>query len=140
MRPSSHSSRSRTSRKSGSSARAAAAAADAAAEAVALSDDALTLLEGKMVFELKPPNVNKGIAIKAFMDEEPFRGRRPVFAGDDVTDEAGFAAVNELGGLSLRVVAGSERPSRAEFGLPDVPALHAWLEDILRAGAATTPS
>jgi trehalose 6-phosphate phosphatase len=111
----------------------AAAAAEAAAEAVARSDRELTLLEGKMVFELKPPDVNKGKAIEAFMGEPPFAGRLPVFVGDDVTDEAGFEAVNGLGGLSLRVAAGADRPTRAQYGLPDVPALHGWLAEILRA-------
>lgn len=37
------------------------------------------------------------------MRETPFRGRRPVAVGDDVTDEAMFAAANRLDGLSVRV-------------------------------------
>lgn len=63
----------------------------------------LDLIEGKMMVEVKPPGSDKGTAIEAFLAEAPFRGRRPVFAGDDVTDEAGFATVNRLGGLSIRV-------------------------------------
>jgi trehalose 6-phosphate phosphatase len=86
----------------------AAAAALAVAEAaVAASEGALVLLRGKMVLELKPPGVDKGAAIAAFMDEPPFAGRRPVFAGDDVTDEAGFATINELRGISIRIGDGS---------------------------------
>ena len=84
-------------------------APDAAARAVAVAEaaaaesgGALVLLRGKMVCELKPPGVDKGQAIVAFMAEPPFAGRRPVFAGDDVTDEAGFAAINALNGVSVR--------------------------------------
>ena len=58
----------------------------------------LVLLEGKMVFELKPPGFDKGRAIADFMEQPPFKGRRPIFAGDDVTDEAGFTVINDHDG------------------------------------------
>lgn len=84
----------------------------------------LQLLTGKKVYELKPVGVDKGVAIRLFMDERPFRGRRPVFVGDDATDEDGFEAVNLLGGHSVKVGAGQ---SAARFRLRDVSAVHAWL-------------
>jgi trehalose 6-phosphate phosphatase len=87
--------------------------------------DHLRLLPGKMVIELKPHGADKGRAIAEFMAEPPFAGRRPVFIGDDVTDEDGFLAVNALGGLSLRV--GDERPSAAHARLPSVESCRAWL-------------
>jgi trehalose 6-phosphate phosphatase len=59
------------------------------------------------------------------MAEAPFTGRMPVFAGDDLTDEAGFAAVNARGGVSVLV--GKPRESAAHFTLPDPPAVLAWL-------------
>jgi trehalose 6-phosphate phosphatase len=108
------------------------AAARAASEAVAASRGALGLLEGKMVYELKPPGCDKGQAIAAFMREAPFAGRQPVFAGDDVTDEAGFAIVNRLGGLSIRIGA-DDRPSAARHGHQDVSAMQAWLIELLAA-------
>jgi trehalose 6-phosphate phosphatase len=87
----------------------------------------LKLLEGKMVVEFKPAQGDKGRAILRFLDEPPFAGRRPLFAGDDVTDEDGFAAVNRVGGLSIRI--GPDRPSAARATLPSVAAFHAWLAE-----------
>lgn len=97
-----------------------------AEEAVRSSGGAFALLAGKMVLELKPPGADKGDAIGAFMAEEPFRGRRPVFLGDDVTDEAGFSAVVAEGGVAVRV--GTDgRDTAARFGLPDVAAVRGWM-------------
>jgi trehalose 6-phosphate phosphatase len=114
---------------------AAAAAAIAVAEAaVAESAGGLVLLRGKMVCELKPPGPDKGQAIAAFMAEPPFAGRRPVFAGDDLTDEAGFAAINQLGGISIRI--GGVSPTAATYGHRDVAAVQSWLLELLEAEAA----
>jgi trehalose 6-phosphate phosphatase len=106
------------------------------AQAVAAaSGGALVLLEGKKVLELMPPGCDKGAAIAAFMAEPPFRGRRPVFAGDDVTDEAGFAAINRLGGISIRIGADAQ-PSAALCGHRDVSSMQDWLVGLLGAFAA----
>lgn len=61
------------------------------------------ILPAKMAFELKQSSMSKGKAITALMAEEPYRRRIPVFAGDDVTDEDGFTAVEAMGGRALRV-------------------------------------
>jgi trehalose 6-phosphate phosphatase len=61
------------------------------------------VLPAKMAFELKSQAVGKGRAIAALMGEEPYRRRIPVFAGDDVTDEQGFAVVEGMDGIALRV-------------------------------------
>jgi trehalose 6-phosphate phosphatase len=111
-----------------------AAAAAIAEGVVAASNGALTLLAGKMVFELKPPGYDKGRAIDAFMAEPPFLGRQPVFAGDDITDEAGFAMVDQLGGVAIRIGSDS-RPTRAGHGLADVQTTQHWLQDLLAARA-----
>jgi trehalose 6-phosphate phosphatase len=88
--------------------------------------DSLRVIDGKMVLEIKPRLSDKGIALRSFLDESPFRGRRPVFIGDDVTDEDAFGAVNDLGGHSIRV--GNGRDSQARWQLPDVNAVLGWLE------------
>lgn len=109
-------------------------AAEAEALLRALVDDAapdLELKRGKMVLEVKPTDADKGTAIAAFLAEAPFAGRRPVFIGDDVTDEDGFALVNARGGLSIRVGAAGE--SHARYSLPDERAvydcLRGWSEN-----------
>jgi trehalose 6-phosphate phosphatase len=75
---------------------------DAVARAVA-GIDGLVVLPGKMIFELRPAGVDKGTAVSAFLAEAPFKGRVPVYMGDDVTDEHGFAVVNALGGISIKI-------------------------------------
>jgi trehalose 6-phosphate phosphatase len=59
------------------------------------------------------------------MDEAPFHGRQPVFIGDDFTDEDGFRAVNEMGGLSIRV--GEAPGSVARLVAADVSEILDWL-------------
>ena len=80
---------------------------------------------GKRVVELAPAGRDKGLAIRAFMREAPFRGKPPVFIGDDVTDEHGFAMVNQLGGNSIKVGPG---PTVAAWRFSSVAAVLAWLE------------
>lgn len=103
------------------------------AECVGAMEDAvrntpgLQLLRGKAVVEVKSARVNKGHAIQAFMGEAPFEGRIPLFAGDDVTDEAGFEVVQRLGGAGIKV---GEGPSCAQHRIADPQALRAWLATI----------
>jgi trehalose 6-phosphate phosphatase len=89
-----------------------------------LATPGVELLHGKCVIEVKPQGVSKGSAIAAFMREPPFAGRTPWFAGDDVTDEAGFAWVQSAGGQCLKVGAG---PSLARHRCANPQALRDWL-------------
>jgi trehalose 6-phosphate phosphatase len=91
---------------------------------------------GKMVFELKPSGRDKGSAVMDFMAEAPFAGRRPVFIGDDVTDEDGFRATNALDGISIKV--GSADGSAARMTAPDVAAILDWLDRSLEQNNVPT--
>ena len=90
------------------------------------------VMEGKCVFEIGPRDSTKGRAIEAFMCEAPFRGRTPVFCGDDSTDEDGFAVVDAQGGVSIRV--GRRSATRAAVQVDTVGELLDWLERLTGGG------
>jgi trehalose 6-phosphate phosphatase len=92
----------------------------------------LTLLRGKMVVEAKPGGASKGAAIEAFMGEPPFTGRTPVFVGDDITDEVGFATVQRMRGLGIKVGAG---PSVAFARIASPAAFRQQLQSAVAAKA-----
>lgn len=94
------------------------------------------VLAGKMVYEVKPKAMNKGHAVEIFMADLPFRGRHPVYIGDDVTDEDAFAIVNRLGGTSVRV--GNDSPTKATTVIADVGVLRGWLVSL--AAPKATPA
>jgi len=89
----------------------------------------LEVQRGKCVAEIKPSGIDKGTAVTEYLAEPPFMGRRPVFIGDDLNDEHGFAEVNKLDGISIKVGKGA---SCARFRLPDVAAVRRWLGDALK--------
>src|SRR4030081_1544037 len=63
----------------------------------------IEVLPGKCVCEIKHSGFNKATGVLELMTHEPFRGRRPIFIGDDVTDETVFAIMPELDGLAFSV-------------------------------------
>lgn len=97
---------------------------------------ALTLMRGKYVIEVVPSAIDKGTAIHSFLLAPPFEGRTPIFIGDDVTDEAGFAAAQEVGGYGVKVGAG---PSVARHRCPNPAALRAWLEQVVKQAVGLPP-
>jgi trehalose 6-phosphate phosphatase len=84
---------------------------------------------GRCVAELRPADARKGAAVADFMREQPFAGRRPVFLGDDITDESAFDYVNHAGGLSLAVGVG--HPTVARAHLRSVQTARLWLRRLL---------
>lgn len=85
----------------------------------------LELLHGKCVLEIKPVGIDKGAAIADFMAQTPFAGRMPLFAGDDMTDETGFAVVQQRGGCGIKV---GEGATGALCRCASPAALRQWLQ------------
>jgi trehalose 6-phosphate phosphatase len=66
-------------------------------------EEPIEVLPGKSVVEIKTAGFHKGAAIRELMRHEPFAGRRPVFVGDDTTDESAFAVMPEFDGMGYSV-------------------------------------
>src|SRR5438270_3591090 len=63
----------------------------------------IEVLPGKCVCEIKHSGFTKASGVRELMMREPFKGRRPFFIGDDVTDETVFAIMPDLDGLAFSV-------------------------------------
>ena len=61
------------------------------------------LLPAREAVEIGLRAASKGQAVERLMKQATFHGRKPVYVGDDFTDEAGISAAKELGGIGLRV-------------------------------------
>jgi trehalose 6-phosphate phosphatase len=91
------------------------------------ADPRFQLLEGTMVWEIRPQGADKGGAVRALMANPPFAGRVPIFIGDDITDEDGMRSAREAGGFGLRVEPVFSNPAR----------VRAWLARAARDGVWT---
>ncbi|WP_189424130.1 trehalose-phosphatase [Devosia pacifica] len=98
-----------------------------AMEEATYNDDRFDLIHGKMVIEARPHGMSKGTALKAFMQEAPFRDRTPIFIGDDVTDEDGFIAAQELGGIGIKLGTGK---TAAKMRIADVDSVHSLIQGL----------
>ncbi|MEE1789127.1 trehalose-phosphatase [Streptomyces sp. SP17BM10] len=63
------------------------------------AEHGLVVEPGRLVFELRPPGVDKGAALTGFLRE--VGARVVLYAGDDLGDIAAFAAVEKLRGEGL---------------------------------------
>lgn len=86
------------------------------------------VIDGSQVVEARPRGVDKGAALKALSRHQPFVGRRPVFVGDDRTDEDGFTAAQALSGFGVKVGDGA---SAARYRIGTVGEVHRWLRSSL---------
>jgi len=94
---------------------------------------AIEVLPGKAVIEIKAAGINKGTALQELMSYPPFAGRRPIFIGDDITDEAAFAVLPAYDGLGIsvgRLLQGSSM----SFDTPSE--VRRWLDKISGGGVA----
>jgi len=91
------------------------------------------LQEGKCVVEIRPSGVSKSSAIQEFLREPPFAGRRPVFAGDDLTDEGALGMVRTEGGVAIAVGDRIDGP----YYFENPAALRNWLRRFTAAPQAS---
>src|SRR3954453_6428786 len=63
----------------------------------------IEVLPGKFVCEIKHSGFTKATGVRELMKHEPFKGRRPIFISDDVTDETVFAIMPDMNGLAFSV-------------------------------------
>lgn len=103
------------------------AEAELRAGAMALAErSGMVVQPGKRVFELKPPGVDKGVALRRLLEHAPFAGRRPLFIGDDLTDAFAIEAAQAAGGMAIAV--GDTLAEIADTTLADPPAVKVWLQ------------
>lgn len=100
------------------------ALARAFAEEAAALHPGLTLQPAKMAFELRPEGATKDAALRRVAEAAPFAGRRPVYLGDDTTDEPALVWAQERGGMGVKI---GEGPSAARHRLDGPEAVRAWL-------------
>lgn len=89
-----------------------------------------SLVAGKMVIEARAAGADKGAAVRGYMQDEPFAGRMPLFIGDDITDEDGFAAAQQLGGAGIKVGPGD---TAALYRIPGTSTVPAVLDAVIRS-------
>ena len=94
------------------------------------ANGALSVLNGKMVVEVKPSVATKGAAVEAFLAQPVFAGRRPCFIGDDVTDEDGFRVCKARGGITIHVGPDASE-TLADYRLSSPGAVHRWLGQLV---------
>ena len=85
----------------------------------------LEVLPGKLVVEIKPNGYDKGSGLREMMSVAPFIGRKPIFIGDDITDDAAFAVLPDFDGIGFSV--GSIVPG-ATFNFDGPQDVRLWLE------------
>ena len=96
------------------------------------SSSRVEILPGKSVIEVKQPSFNKGTAVRELMQHVPFQGRRPIFIGDDVTDEAAFEVMPEFNGVGFSV----GREVQGIAGMFETPTdVRRWIAEMVRPKA-----
>jgi trehalose 6-phosphate phosphatase len=89
--------------------------------------DAVDVLPGKLVLEIKPAGINKAAAVSELMLYPPFANRNPIFIGDDTTDEPVFGIISKFGGLGFSV-GPTAATVNGHFDRPE--SVRAWLARI----------
>ncbi|MDQ6647507.1 MAG: trehalose-phosphatase [Pseudomonadota bacterium] len=96
------------------------------------------LQPGKQMLEFKPAGMDKGQAIRELLRHAPFIGCKPVYLGDDLTDEHAFVRVNRARGISVRV--GDREPTLAHYTVAGPEAVENWLHHVLASLPSVLPT
>jgi trehalose 6-phosphate phosphatase len=107
-----------------------------AAACAAYPSASIEVLPGKAMIEVKPAAFSKGSGVRTLMHHAPFAGRRPVFVGDDVTDESVFAILPEFDGLGFSV---GRRISGLAGCFPRPIDVRTWVYQMAEADEAVQP-
>lgn len=92
--------------------------------------DDIEMMRGKATIEIKPRAFTKGKAVRTLMTLKPFLDRRPIYAGDDTTDEDVFVVLPRMRGVGISV---SRRLKGADMCAPSPQALRDWLTAVANA-------
>ena len=98
-----------------------------------LAAEGITLIEGKAVIDARPRGIDKGVGLRALLDQKPFAGRRMLFGGDDTTDLDVFQMLPEIGGTGFSV--GKHFPG-VEHVFASPRAVRQWLSRLAEGGMA----
>ena len=93
----------------------------------------VTVQHGKSVIEAKPLGIDKGVGVRALLQEPPFKDRVPVFGGDDTTDLDVFQILPELGGESFSV---GRHFEGVDYHFSSPHAVRQWLAHLAERGIA----
>jgi trehalose 6-phosphate phosphatase len=104
-----------------------------AAICASLPENQIELLPGKSMVEIKQVGFNKASGVRELMAYPPFAGRRPLFIGDDVTDETVFAMLPEINGLPI--VVGRNVPG-VDYCFDSPEQVREWLDRLARSDGA----
>lgn len=107
--------------------------AELARHAPLLAAENVVIQHGKSVIDVKPKGVDKGLGVRTLMRQAPFRGRMPVFGGDDTTDIDVFNILPELGGHGFSVGRVFEG---VDYEFPSPHAVRQWLTHLAERGIA----
>jgi trehalose 6-phosphate phosphatase len=94
------------------------------------ASQSLEVLDGTFVVEVKHLGFSKGTAIRELMKHPPFAGRRPIFVGDDITDQSAFAVMPQYHGLAISV---RRRVNGVDFHFETPEEVRGWLEQMVMA-------
>ncbi|MGB3408759.1 MAG: trehalose-phosphatase [Jannaschia sp.] len=94
-------------------------------ESLAAAADGFRLQPAHFAYEIKLDSVGKDAAVSGMMARDTFAGSTPIYAGDDLTDEAALSWVQDQGGVAVKI---GDAETVARHRLADPAELIGYLE------------